>query len=89
MRDYASMPGFGPARYSPEQIVAPGRREAESVLMRIPGVQGVGEGHDEIGDPAWVAYVCDSSVASHLPSRVGDRAVIALNSGEISILPVK
>jgi hypothetical protein len=63
------------------------RSEAESLLRRIPGVKGVGEGRDQIGDPAWIAYVEDASVSARLPARIGNRSVVSEVSGEISILP--
>jgi hypothetical protein len=89
MADYTSMPGFGPVTYSPKQAVAPEREEAEAVLRRIPGVHGVGEGRDSIGNPAWIAYVQDASVAQLLPKRVGDRDVVPLTTGEIRALPAE
>ena len=89
MADFNSMPGFGPVTYSPKQAVAPERQQAEAALKGIPGVQGVGEGRDSIGDPAWIAYVRDESVKTLLPRRVGNRNVVPLTTGEISILPVK
>jgi hypothetical protein len=89
MVDYGSMPGLGPVTYSPEQDVAPERQEAESVLKGIEGVQGVGEGSDSVGDPAWIAYVLDESVAERLPKRVGDRAVVSVSTGRITALPAE
>jgi len=89
MADFTSMPGFGPVTYSPKQAVAPERQKAEAELKGIPGVEGVGEGRDNIGDPAWIAYVRDESVKTLLPKRVGDRNVVPLTTGKISILPAK
>ncbi|GJD64502.1 hypothetical protein [Methylobacterium frigidaeris] len=79
----------GPVPYRPRQAVSPERREAETVLQQIPGVQGVGEGRDGIGNPAWIAYVRDTYTAQQLPARIGDRRVMAETSGEIGILPVR
>ncbi|AWB24030.1 hypothetical protein DA075_26705 [Methylobacterium currus] len=78
----------GPVPYRPKQAVSAARQEAETVLRQIPGVQGVGEGRDGIGDPAWIAYVRDDHTARQLPARIGDRRVVAETSGEIGILPV-
>jgi len=89
MADFKSMPGFGPVTYSPKQAVTSERQEAEAELKGIPGVQGVGEGRDNIGDPAWIAYVLDESVKTRLPKRVGERNVVPLTTGKISILPAK
>jgi hypothetical protein len=89
MADYTSMPGFGPVTYSPKQAIAPERQKAEAVLREIPGVHGVGEGRDSIGNPAWIAYVQDASVAQRLPKRIGDRDVVPLTTGKISKLPAR
>ena len=89
MADYTSLPGFGPVTYSPNQAVAPERQKAEAVLKGIPGVQGVGEGRDSIGNPAWIAYIRDASVAERLPKRVGDRDVVPMTTGEITTLPAR
>jgi hypothetical protein len=56
------------------------------VLREIPGVHGVGEG---IGNPAWIAYVQDATVAELLPKRVGGRDVVPLITGEITTRPAK
>jgi hypothetical protein len=89
MADYTSMPGFGPVTYSPKQSVAPERQKAEAMLREIPGVHGVGEGRDDIGNPSWIAYVQDASVTQLLPKRVGDRDVVPLITGEIRTLPAE
>jgi hypothetical protein len=77
----------GPVEYAPKEQIAPERNEAEAALRHIPGVRGIGEGQDEIGDPAWIVYVTDSSVAHNLPRSVGGRKVVTEVSGEIDILP--
>jgi hypothetical protein len=87
MADYSSIPGLGPMAYSPKQEVAPERQEAETTLREIPGVHGVGEGHDSAGNPAWIAYVQDASVAELLPKSVGDRDVVPVTTGEIRARP--
>jgi hypothetical protein len=87
MTDRYALPHCGPVQYSPREDVSEERSEAESLLRSIPGVKGVGEGRDQIGDPAWIAYVQDSSVSAQLPARIGDRSVISEVTGEISILP--
>jgi hypothetical protein len=87
MADYSSIPGFGPVAYSPKQEIAPERQHAEATLREIPGVHGVGEGRDSIGNPAWIAYVHDASVAELLPKRVGDRDVVPVTTGTIRARP--
>jgi hypothetical protein len=87
MTDYSSIPGFGPVAYSPKLEVAPERQHAEATLREIPGVHGVGEGHDSAGNPAWIAYVQDESVAERLPKSVGDRDVVSVTTGEIRARP--
>jgi hypothetical protein len=87
MVDYASMPESGPVTYSPKEAVNPLRQEAESVLSQIAGVEGVGEGRDNGGAPAWIAYIRDHSVTSLLPSQVGERAVVPHVTGEITARP--
>jgi hypothetical protein len=82
-------PHCGPVAYAPQEQVSPGRAEAESSLRNIPGIEGVGEGRDAIGDPAWVVYVRDRSVAAQLPARIGGRSVVPEVSGEIEILPAR
>jgi hypothetical protein len=86
----AKNPGFsggGPVAYAPRVQQSPERAHAEALLGAIPGVQGVGEGRNEIGDSAWIAYVKDSSVGSRLPKDVRGKPVIAEVSGEIDIQP--
>lgn len=87
MAERPSFPHSGPVRYAPEEAVSPERNSAEALLRQIPGVEGVGEGRDAIGDPAWVVYVRDKSVAESLPAEVSGRRVVAEVSGEIGILP--
>jgi hypothetical protein len=86
MADYQSMPGCGAVNYAPKVAgLSAQRREAEAVLMKIPGVQGVGEGRDAIGNPAWIAYVREAWIGSRLPSLLAGRSVVPLVTGEISI----
>jgi hypothetical protein len=89
MADYSSLPETGPVQYAPQEQVSPERSKAESLLRRIPGVEGVGEGRDAIGDPAWLVYVRDRSVLSKLPAQIGGRPVVPEVSGEIGILPAR
>jgi hypothetical protein len=89
MADFSSLPHTGPVEYAPREQVSPERNEAESVLRRIPGVEGVGEGRNAIGDPAWIVYVRDPSVLSQLPPQVSGRPVVPEVSGEISVLPAR
>jgi hypothetical protein len=89
MRDRAPPSYSGPVEYVPREQVSPERAATEASLRAIPGVEGVGEGRDRIGDPAWIAYVRDRSVAARLPARLGGRAVVPEVSGEIGILPAR
>jgi hypothetical protein len=89
MADHKFAPDCGPVAYTPSQSIHPDRLEAETQLAGISGVEGVGEGRDEIGDPAWIAYVKDSSIARRLPSHISGRPVVPQISGEIHILPEK
>lgn len=79
----------GPVEYAPWEHASPERAATEVSLRAIPGVEGVGEGRDAIGDPAWIAYVRDHATAARLPSHLGGRAVVPEVSGEIGILPVR
>jgi hypothetical protein len=87
MVDPDSLHGSGPVEYTPSQTVSAGRTEAEKLLRSLPGVEGVGEGRDALGNPAWIAYIRDSSVAGALPSSVAGRPIVTEVSGEISMLP--
>ena len=89
MSGYVPPSYSGPVEYVPKQANAPDRAEAEAALRGIPGVEGVGEGRDPIGDPAWIAYLRDGSVAARLPARVAGRAVVPVVSGEITTLPAR
>lgn len=89
MVDYKTLHGLGPVTYAPKQDVGSDRQQAESILRAIPGVHGVGEGQDVDGAPAWLAYVEHEGIADHLPKRVGERAVVAMNTGPIRILPAE
>lgn len=77
---------LGPVEYRPEKTETAARAEAEAILHGIPGVVGVGEGRDEIGDPAWIVYVDYPSVAGRLPSRIGQREVVVNVTGPIDAL---
>lgn len=77
----------GPVTYRPSESAHADRREAEACLTLIPGVEGVGEGRDDIGNPAWIAYVRDAAVAKKLPAQVAGRSVVPEISGGITILP--
>ena len=79
--------GTGPVRYSPREQLRPERSEAKSALLGISGIKGIGEGQNAIGDPAWIAYVSDGSVAARLPKQVAGRTVVPEVTGEIDILP--
>jgi hypothetical protein len=85
----ASFPDSGPARFVPAERAVAGRPEAESVLGRIPGVEGVGEGRTALGDPEWICYVRDRHVMAQLPSEIAGRSVVPEVTGEIDILPAR
>ncbi len=89
MADRPAFPHSGPVAYKPQDQASPERVAAEKTLRQIPGVQGIGEGSDAIGDPAWVVYIKDKSVAKNLPDSVGGRKVVTAVTGEIDILPAK
>ncbi len=73
----------GPVTYNPGAQVSPARRTAEAQIMGMAGVRGVGEGRDATGNPAWIAYVDDHSVAALLPKNIDGRPVIAEITGII------
>ena len=81
------VPHSGPVQYTPQEQVSAERNEAQALLRSVPGVKGVGEGRDQIGNPAWIAYVQGPEVTARLPARIGDRSVVSEVSGEIDILP--
>src|SRR5215211_8324791 len=78
---------FPTVSYAPHEQIGRDRREAEAAIRNIPGVRGMGEGQDALGDPAWIVYVTDASVGSNLPRKVGGRNVVAEVTGEIDIQP--
>jgi hypothetical protein len=84
MAEYSSIPESGPVSYSPKESVNPQRQQAESALRGIAGVEGVGEGRDDVGAPTWIAYVRDHSVVSRLPTQVAERVVVPHVTGEIT-----
>jgi hypothetical protein len=85
----SAAPLMGPVEYSPKEERSVERAHAENLLGRVSGVEGVGEGQDALGNPAWIAYVRDRAVAGKLPDRIGERAVVPEVSGIISALPIK
>jgi hypothetical protein len=87
MADNAPFSDSGPVSYAPQEQISGDRREAEAALRNIPGVRGIGEGQDALGDPAWIVYVTEPSVAANLPRTVGGRKVVAEVTGEIDIQP--
>jgi hypothetical protein len=87
MADKAPFSHSGPVSYAPQEQIGADRREAEAALRHIPGVRGVGEGQDALGDPAWIVYVTEASVGRNLPRMVGGRNVVAEVTGEIDIQP--
>ncbi len=87
MADRASLAACGPVAYNPADPSSPTRRTVERTLGDIAGVEGIGEGRDAIGNPAWIAYVRDHLVANRLPRELAGRPVVAAVSGEISAQP--
>jgi len=51
------------------------KRAYEAKLMALKGVEGVGIGADQSGNPAILIYTSDPSIESHLPRRLGDYPV--------------
>jgi hypothetical protein len=78
--------GLGPVSYRPSAEVASSREHAEATLMKITGVIGVGEGQDELGNPAWLVYLANKSVATALPARIEGRRVVYEVTGEVDAL---
>ena len=78
----------GPRDYNPDASVSDARREAETRLLAIAGVQGVGEGRDALGEPVWIAYIVNRVIAASLPKSIGGRAVLVEVSGEIDAQPL-
>ena len=64
-------------------------KEAHEIeLMAIPGVEGVGIGADDIGNPAITIYVSDTAAASRLPKRIDGYGVVIENlRGPIEAFP--
>ncbi len=77
----------GPREYNPGISVSAARREAETQLLTIPGVKGLGEGRDAIGNPAWIVYIASKAIAASLPKSLGGRPVLVEVSGEIDAQP--
>ncbi len=77
----------GPREYNPDVPISASRRDAERQLLSIPGVRGVGEGRDAIGNPAWIVYIVTKVIAASLPKTIGGRPVLVEVSGEIDAQP--
>jgi|CXWL01.1.fsa_nt_gi hypothetical protein len=77
----------GPVAYNPDVPVAASRSNVEAQIMAMPGVNGVGEGRDKLGNPAWIAYVDSNAVAAALPKMIAGRAVIVEVTGGIDAQP--
>ncbi len=64
------------------------KQSHEVQLMKIQGVEGVGIGADDIGNPAIVVYVSSATVQNQLPRRIQGFNVRVENlKGPISALP--
>lgn len=60
----------------------------EMEWMRIPGVEGVGIGQDELGYPAIIVYVSSAEAERRLPKSVSGHRVQTMNlGGPIDIQP--
>jgi hypothetical protein len=73
-----------------EQAPSPVSRaldRAHDRLMGLPGVVMVGEGLDEIGDPAIIVGVRSAEQLSRLPARIEGVKVVSQVIGEVDILP--
>ena len=77
----------GPREYNPHATASAARRSAETRLLSIPGVTGMGEGQDALGNKAWIVYIIDRAIAATLPKSVDGRPVIAEVTGEIDAQP--
>lgn len=79
---------MGPVTYTPDmEQVSSERQRAEALLLATPGVRGMGEGRDELGNAAWIAYIVDQGAALRLPKRIGNRKVLFEVTGEIDARP--
>jgi hypothetical protein len=78
----------GPVAYNPHAPVSSARSSAESRLLVMPGVHGVGEGRDATGSRAWIAYVDNSAAAATLPKTIDGRTVIVEVTGSIDAQPL-
>lgn len=90
MNDRFSVPdlhgsGLGPVAYRPEDDGDAARAIAETALLAIDGVCGIGEGRDDTGAPAWVCYVVDRAAAARVPPVLAGRHVVVEMTGEIDI----
>jgi hypothetical protein len=56
-------------------------------LMAIPGVEGLGLTNGPDGGDAIVVYVRDASVATKIPSAVGELPTVVEVTGQIDALP--
>jgi hypothetical protein len=86
--------GIDPAPLSSAEAGAGTGGKAGSVLqvhhnrlMRLPGVVMVGEGQDEIGDPAILVGVKTSADLSRIPPTIEGMRVVAEVIGEVDALP--
>lgn len=77
----------GAREYNPETPVSASRRDAELQLLSIPGVQGLGEGLDAVGNPAWIVYIVNKVIGASLPKSIAGRPVLVEVSGEIDAQP--
>jgi hypothetical protein len=60
----------------------------EQQLMEIQGVEGVGVGVDDIGNPAIVVYVNSAGVQKLLPQQIeGFKVKVENLKGPITVLP--
>jgi hypothetical protein len=58
-------------------------RRHEAELMALPGVRGVGETRNDIGDPAIMVYLTNQGAASKVPSQLEGLEVVTSVVGEV------
>jgi peptide deformylase len=64
------------------------KQAQEARLMAMKGVEGVGIGADQLGNPAIVVYVRDAGAAARLPKQIEGHPVVVENlGGPIDALP--
>jgi hypothetical protein len=75
----------GAVQYQPQEGLSADTvlRRHEAELMALPGVKGVGETRNEIGDPAIMVYLSNQSAALKVPSQLNGLEVVTTVVGEV------